>query len=117
MSMSCVSVSNRGGTVDRGPVKKSNVVLVLAVGGGGVFPGDLGGSRGRGGRGFWREKWVGGLQGPRSVDSVTQAYPCSQERFIVAPLPVLQISLNLYIKLCTLLLAMAGDLLQIKSAH
>ena len=25
MSMSCVSVSNRGGTVERGPVKKSNV--------------------------------------------------------------------------------------------
>ena len=91
-------------------------VLVDYVGGrGGVFPGDLGGQRGRGGRGFWREKWVGGLQGPRSVDSVTQAYPCSQEKFIVARLPVLQISLNLYIKLCTSLLAMAGDLLQIKS--
>ena len=83
-------------------------VLVDFVGGrGGAFPGDLGGQRGRGGRGFWREKWVGGLQGPRSVDSVTQAYPCSQERFIVARLPVLQISLNLYIKLC-ISLAMAG---------
>ena len=51
------------------------VVMVVELGGrGGEFPGDLGeveGRVGRGGRGKGRESgW--GLQGPRSVDSVTQ---------------------------------------------
>ena len=44
-------------------------------GAGGGFPGDLGEVDvrvGRGGRGKGRESWWG-LQGPRSVDSVTQA--------------------------------------------
>ena len=52
------------------------VVVVVELGGrGGEFPGDWGEvvvRVGRGGRGVGRERG-GSLQGPRSVDSVTQA--------------------------------------------
>ena len=51
------------------------VVMVVELGAGGEFPGDLGevvGRVGQGGRGVGRERG-GSLQGPRSVESETQA--------------------------------------------
>ena len=67
-----LAVGGAGGT-DGAGVDGGNAGGIGGAGGG--FPGDLGGVGvrvGRGGRGKGRENWWG-LQGPRSVDSVTQA--------------------------------------------